>query len=508
MKRRLWKTCALLMAMLMMLSTAFCATSVWAAKKETITIKTDKGEIRGYRDNDLDIYKGIPYAKPPVGNRRWRAPEPMDSWEGIKDCTKFSASCMQDKQKAEEPYTQEFVIDDSTGYSEDCLYLNVWSKNDHKKKKPVIVYVHGGAFVSGGSSCEAYKGDGLAGKDAVYISLNYRLGPFGFYAHPELSKESPDGVSGNYGLQDILLALQWVKKNAEVFGGDSSNVTLIGQSAGACLTELAAISPKAKGLVQKAVILSYPQYSFQNFTLSLAETLGKVSAGDTSVEELRKIPDTELIEKLGSFWMPVKDGLFVPKNTKEAYLDGTANDIPVIYSSVPGDIAFSLFGVTGHSMKEKVMALSVIPGLLDKPNEITDQERNTLMTDYLCSAAAREKTMRSKTYIVYFSHVLPGPKSAENGAFHTSDVPYWLDNLVSSRNGYWSTEDKKLADLMSDYIISFAKTGNPNSRGSVHWNPYSGTFTFLSIEGADKIGMLSVDDQSYWENTVRERVEN
>lgn len=496
------------MALLITLSAGFAAVPVLAAHQKTyVTAATDKGKIRGCRENGIDSYKGIPYAKPPIGKLRWKSPQPAEAWSGVKDCTRYGPSGIQDDQKVAEPYTEEFVIDTKAGYSEDCLNLNVWTKNDGQKNKPVIVYIHGGAFVSGGSSCEVYKGNGLAGKDAVFVSLNYRLGLFGFYANPELSKESADGTSGNYALQDILLGLQWVKRNAETFGGDGSNITLIGQSAGACLTELLAASPKARGLISKAVILSYPQYGSTCTPLKTAETRGKAAAGGESIEKLRNLSSQEALSKLGRYWFPIQDGSIVTGSTKTSYSQGTANDIPIIYGSVPGDILFVLGGVTSHDPKEKLMAASVIPGLLDQPNAITDRERNTLMTLYLSAAAARNKTLKSHTYIVFFSHVLPGPKSAENGAFHTSDVPYWLNNLVDSRKDYWTAEDRTIADRMSDYLLQFARNGNPNGAGIPGWDPYSGKFTFLLIESAETMKMADIKNQNYWQNIVRERIE-
>lgn len=213
----------------------------------TGTVSVTGGQIRGYREDGTDIYKGIPYAAPPVGKLRWRPPHPVVSWEGIKECTAWAASPIQMEQMPVLMWTREFIIE-NTGYSEDCLYLNVWTASDKKDKKPVIVYSHGGNLVSGVTSCEIYGGSELAKKGVVYVSVGFRVGILGLLATSKLSAESETGTSGNYMLLDQIAALKWVRENITAFGGDPDNVTISGLSAGSDNVNAISVSLLAKGL--------------------------------------------------------------------------------------------------------------------------------------------------------------------------------------------------------------------------------------------------------------------
>ena len=227
----------------------------------TKKITVDGGEIRGYFSSNeaVSVFKGIPYAAPPVGNLRWKAPAPVVPWDGVKECTKWSASAIQAEQKPFAVWTKEFIIAD-TGYSEDCLYLNVWAPNDNKSKHPVIVYIHGGNYKSGGSSCEIYDGTHFAERGVVLVSMNFRVGTLGCLAMTALSQESEHGVSGNYMLLDQVAALKWVKDNISNFGGDPDNVTIMGQSTGAGSVNVLTVMPLAKGLFKRAISMSYNNF--------------------------------------------------------------------------------------------------------------------------------------------------------------------------------------------------------------------------------------------------------
>ncbi len=503
---RIRKMIALCLSLCVLLS--LCTMTSFASsanKKETVTVRTDKGTIRGYRENGINIFKGVPYAKPPVGSRRWKSPEAMDSWSGVKDCTKYRSNAIQQDQKTDATFTEEFIIDTSLGYSEDCLYLNVWSKNDQKTEKPIIVYVHGGGFMAGGASCEVYEGDGLAEKGAVYVNLNYRLGLMGFFSHPDLSNESSTGTSGNYALQDILAALKWIRTNAKAFGGDANNITLVGQSAGSCLTELLACSAKTKGLIKQAVCLSYPQINMTYKSLSTAEEQGKDAAGDATLKELRAMSAEEAMTELGNTYYPIRDGKIVKSKTKTSYLKGTANDIPVLYSSVTKDAALTFLGAFNGTTQEIVMSLAATPGMLIPDAKSKYYTRNVLMANYAASAEARSSTLRSNSYIAYMSYVMPGPDSENQGAFHTSDVPYWLNHLSSKRSAYWTDTDRNLADRMSSYLMNFARTGDPNGKGLTNWPAYDGTFSFLEIGKSGKATMKTPNYQDFWNAYIREK---
>src|ERR1700709_1334473 len=218
-------------------------------------VHTDAGMVSGMKNStgDVTAYKGIPFAAPPVGNLRWKAPQPAAHWDGVKKCDAFSASPMQDKPVPFMVYTSEFLIPESP-ISEDCLYLNVWTNAKTKTdKKAVFVWIYGGGFGSGGAACPIYDGDAMAKKGIIFVSINYRVGVFGFLAHPELTKEANGKASGNYGLLDQIAALKWVKKNIAAFGGDPNNVTIAGQSAGSMSVNCLVASPLEKGLYNHAI---------------------------------------------------------------------------------------------------------------------------------------------------------------------------------------------------------------------------------------------------------------
>ena len=244
-------------------------------------VKIESGRITGVpgRNQSIILFKGIPYAAPPVGDLRWRPPQPAEPWKGIKACDKFGPSAMQAPQAPFMMWSTEFIIDTSLGYSEDCLTLNVWTDAESSDgKRPVLLFIHGGAYTSGGSSCEIYDGEGLAKKGVVVVTINYRLGVFGFFAHPALSAESENKVSGNYGILDMIAALKWVKGNIAAFGGDPDNVTIQGQSAGASAVNVLLFSPLAKGLFHRAIHQSSNLLNRKMPSLSEMEAAGIKSA--------------------------------------------------------------------------------------------------------------------------------------------------------------------------------------------------------------------------------------
>src|SRR5882724_3223563 len=240
-------------------------------------IKITGGEISGTVNStgDVHIFRGVPFAAPPVGSLRWKAPQPVVSWSGVKACDKFGASPMQPKPAAFSMWTEEFLIPKEP-ISEDCLNLNVWTgASSAKEKRPVIVWIYGGGFSSGGSACPIYDGEAMAKKGIVFVSINYRVGIFGFFAHPELTKESGYNASGNYAILDQLAALRWVKSNIAAFGGDAGNVTIAGQSAGSISVNILVASPLGKDLFQKAIGESGASFSNPLTTLAKAEEAGE-----------------------------------------------------------------------------------------------------------------------------------------------------------------------------------------------------------------------------------------
>ena len=290
---------------------------------------TDAGTVSGISNSSGDVtaFKGIPFAAPPVGDLRWKAPQPAKHWDGVKLCDAFGPSPMQAKPAPMMVYTSEFLIPEKP-ISEDCLYLNVWTNAIAKKdKKPVFVWIYGGGFGSGGSACSIYDGEALAKKGIIFVSINYRVGAFGFFAHPELSKESPDKASGNYGLLDQIAALKWVKQNISTFGGDPDNVTVAGQSAGSMSVNCLVASPLTKGLFKKAIAESgsflTPSPYFNTSSLSSAEEKGKKAAekaGVNSLAEMRNMSAEDVMNKFQGMYAPVVDGYVLPEPVADIFV--------------------------------------------------------------------------------------------------------------------------------------------------------------------------------------------
>ncbi len=467
-------------------------------------IEVDGGEITGIASDDdsVAIYKGIPFAAAPVGDLRWQAPKPVTQWDGVKECDDWGASAIQPTQAPFRMWSEEFIIED-TGYSEDCLSLNVWAKTDGDSDKPVLVYIHGGGFSSGGSSCEVYDGEYVAQQDIVYVSINYRVGIMGFLAHPELSGESPEGTSGNYGLMDQIAALEWVQDNIDQFGGDASNVTIMGQSAGSAAVNCLINSPKAEGLFDQAVSMSYNLINSDYATLADKEVEGKELFGDMTLEQMRAMTPEELLAT-GFRGSPIIDGNVIEDNYFPNIKAGKTNDVTLMSGIVDGDVA--LFGsirsdadggITVDSFNSQLATL--FGDDADAAMEIYQAtEANVadlqfqVNSDFALGlqnvlAKTRAIGFDSDTFLYNFSHIVPGPEAAMYGAFHTGDVPYFLNIFSDLRADYWAQEDYDLGSLMSSYLINFVKTGTPNGGNLADWPASESDYKFMNFDSESEL---------------------
>jgi para-nitrobenzyl esterase len=466
-----------------------CFTTIIFA--QNTRVKTQNGKVEGVFNTDKTIcsYKGIPFAAPPIGNLRWKAPQPAKNWAGVRACTTFSASPMQSKPVPFMCWTEEFIAQPEP-LSEDCLYLNIWTKKASKKdKKPVFVWIYGGGLSSGSSNCAIYDGEDMAKKGVVFVSLNYRVGVFGFMAHPELSKESGHNASGNYGFLDQIAALQWVQKNIAAFGGDPNNVTIAGQSAGSFSVNALVISPLAKGLFHKAIAQSGGLLSKRlSKNLSEGEKQGEMvmhAANAQSIAELRQKTAEEIwtistakgIDRFGT----ILDNYVLPTNIYAHYAKGLHNDVPLLTGWVTGDGA--LMGPANTTAEKFKTDAQTNYG--DKANDFlriftaqTDAEAKASQTKLgLFQFAALPSHLwagfnKSTAYLYQFSHVPPDKPNFPNyGAFHTAEVPYALHTLHTWKRT-WQQTDYDLEKNISDYWVNFAKTGNPNGQGLPEWKSY------------------------------------
>jgi para-nitrobenzyl esterase len=450
------------------------ALSVYAAIPEPVHV--EQGQLTGIAGADptVRVFKGIPFAAPPVGDLRWKAPKAPAAWEGVKAAGQFSHVCVQRQGDS----------------SEDCLYLNVYTAaKTAKDHRPVMVWIHGGALVSGAGSL--YDGEALAKKGVVVVTINYRLGIMGFFAHPELTRESDRNSSGNYAFLDQIAALEWVKKNIAAFGGDPKRVTIFGESAGSWSVNYLMASPLAKGLFERAIGESGGEFAPAR-KLADMEQAGVKLAGGASVAELRAKSAQDL-QKLGNFQSAANvDGWFLPQDVYTIFAQGKQSDVPLLIGSnndegtmfTPPGTKAATFRATAekrygpqaaeflkiHSFNNDDEAWAAAAEAMR--DEIFGWEMRTW-------ARMENKTGKSKVFLYYFSHVPPG-KNRVKGAFHGSEISYAFGNLQMApfatngdeKNRPWTDYDRKLADTMSSYWVNFATTGDPNGKGLPKWPVY------------------------------------
>jgi para-nitrobenzyl esterase len=461
----------------------------------TQPVSVDGGKVLGVPGNDSSVmtFKSIPFAAPPVGNLRWRAPEPVVPWKGLHATDKYPPSCVQDLPSSNPPWTYEFMPHNEMG--EDCLYLNVFvPANAASQKLPVFVYIHGGGFHQGGTAVPIYDGEGLAKKGLVVVTINYRVGVMGFLALPELSKESGHQASGNYGLLDQIAALRWIQKNIANFGGDASNVTIAGQSAGGSAVHDLTASPLARGLFQRAIVQSGGSTVSRGRgngapALAASESEGvkfAESKGAHSLAELRATSWQKLIEQpsgqAGPRFAPIVDGYVLPESFMNAIANGKQNDVTTLTGSALGELS----GISGPQ-KPLTLAefqqrarqrfgndadefLKLYPATTDAEAQAAQKQSaidQALVAQYLW-ARVRSKTAKTKVYEYLWDHTLPGPDSEKYGAFHSSDLLYTLNTLHTSDRPF-TDDDRRIAAMMSSYWANFAATGDPNGKGLPMW---------------------------------------
>jgi para-nitrobenzyl esterase len=470
-------------------------------------INTKYGKVEGYREENIRIFKGIPFAAPPIGDLRWKAPQPAIAWKGIKKCVAFSASPIQATPVPFLCWSKEFIAPPEP-LSEDCLYLNVWTgASSASEKRPVFVWIYGGGFISGSAGCAIYDGLEYAKKGIVFVSINYRVGSLGFMAHPELTREG-NGSSGNYGLMDQVAALQWVKENIAAFGGDPSNVTVGGQSAGSISVYALIASPSARGLFQRAIAESGGIFgSFNVSSLEEGEKTGMALQQKLHADNLkamRNLPADSIlsaasgVNEAGRFqadlhFAPVRDGVFLPADFNKAFKEGKFNQVDFLGGWVTDEL--TMFGIEKTSKEKFIQTVhEEYGGNAEKliallPHEDSAQASASLQELHLLSFGATSPYMMSRynarpIYVYEFSHV-PVDKSGfpNYGAFHTADVPFALDNL-HTWDRPWRASDYSTEKSMSAYWIQFIRSGDPNATGQPRWESYK---TGMTLEIGDDL---------------------
>ena len=480
----------------------------------TQPVKVEGGLVSGVpgRDSSITVFRGIPFAAPPVGDLRWRPPKPVVAWEGIRKADQFGNSCIQNIVNERKPWTYEFMT--HTDVSEDCLFLNVWTAaKSAGEKRPVYVYIHGGGNTEGSGAVPVYDGEGLARKGIVVVTVNYRLGIFGFFTHPALSVESEVHVSGNYALLDLIAALQWVHDNIAAFGGNPDRVTIGGQSAGASNVHSLVAAPLARGLFHGAIAESGSTVGGLGLmgarTLVEQEQAGirfAEAKGAHSLADLRKLSWKELtapVPGATARFGVVIDGYVQPSPAAVTFTMGRQNDVPTITGWNREDIggASTHPSATAESFPNQARQrygeaagefLKLYPAATDEQakNAQNESALDSMRTAMYLWALNRAKTAKTKAYTYFWEHAMPGPDAAQFGAFHTSEVPYVMDALGMSDRPF-TDADRKIAATMSDYWANFIRTGDPNGKGLEHW-PAVSENPGTTFEAGDRLAVIPV----------------
>ena len=466
------------------------------------------GEITGVLiDTSPEVlaFKGIPYAAPPTGDLRWRPPQPVVAWAGVRDGSAPGSVCMQSG-----------VQDGSQ--SEDCLFLNVWAPQTHDPPRPVMVWIHGGGFFNGAGSLPTYDGTHFAEKGVVLVSINYRLNVFGFLAHPALSDESPHGASGNYGLMDVVAALEWVQDNIDAFGGDPNRVTIFGESAGAGAVMSVMLMPQSAGLFHRAIAESNWVYGWDR---QLSDSVGdwesaeaqgvdiasrlEASGEDTllmmraaTAEQVQAVANAgsgNMFMRSGYIWAPNIDGWVIPADPLTMYQQGHQHDVPLItgMNAAEGASMARRLDVQDVNAFEEHVRM-VYPGVVDQAMTLYDvssapmakSETAHLIHDMYFAGPVRTQAvthqqMSSPVWMYHFTRVPPTELGRTLGAYHAGEVVYVFGTMVSGAApegqrpsalapfGNWSDTDRQLSDTMMNYWTQFAATGNPNRDDLPTW---------------------------------------
>lgn len=469
----------------------FClvASSIGGSAVAAPIVQLHSGRVEGYSAHGVDAFLGIPYAKPPVGELRWQRPLSAKSWQGIKKTTAFGPSCLQTPFKGSATPLPD-------NYSENCLTLNVWRPSSGKGRLPVMVWIYGGGFVNGGSASPVYSGKAFAKSGVIFVSFNYRLGRLGFFAHPALSGNL---FRGNYGLMDQIKALRWIQDNIISFGGDPNNVTVVGESAGGYSIHALLTSHYSRNLFNKAIIESgggryqingqYPWKQAQQTGVQFAKQLGIDDAsGEQALAQMRALPGKTIAGDLNLWNMwpqrktysgPMMDGHVISQNPEQAYRAGDFAHVPLLVGANDDDM-----GIIRQHYKNREQLLSIFG-----PNrsQAATAYRDIHNTDALAALIARQRMMIEPARFVAqefarqnvpvweyrFGYVADARKGQWQGARHASEIAYVFKTLDSTYGKAVTPRDQKMADLIHQYWVNFAKTGNPNGASLPHWPDYS-----------------------------------
>ncbi|HXH15922.1 MAG TPA: carboxylesterase family protein [Sphingomonas sp.] len=501
-------------ASILSITTSLIAATIAVATSAQTAIpvaKVDGGTVTGVVDKTVVAFKGIPFAAPPVGPLRWRAPEPVKPWSGVRAANAFGHDCMQ------LPFPSDAAPLGTTP-AEDCLVVNVWRPVSAAKARPVVVWIYGGGFVNGGSSPAVYDGAAFARQDVVFVSFNYRLGRFGFFAHPALSAAN-EGPLGNYGLLDQIAALKWVRANIAQFGGDPARVTLMGESAGGSSVLNLMASPMAKGLFQQAISMSGGgrklvggvalrttrpgEASAENMGVNFAQSVGIAGNDAKALAALRALPAEQVrgdinlanrgpVDKPTYVGGPIVDGRIVVGTTDGAMRAGTAMKIPMMVGATSADIGFfaerskdALFATFG-AHAASVRAAYDPAGTADLSAVGPEVSRDRLMIEPARLVAQETQRAGQPAFLYRFGYVAASMRKDWPGAPHATDIPYFFDTVAAKYGAALTAEDAKASQLANAYVVNFVRKGDPNGAGLPTWSRFDtarGNVQILDAKG-------------------------
>lgn len=467
-------------------------------------VKTSGGEVRSVAQKSTEAFFAIPYARPPVGELRWKPPLAAEPWQGVRSTTQPSPACYQSAPKEFGPFTPEFLIPGPV--SEDCLYLNIWRRTATVGKRPVFFYIHGGGFGSGATSVPIYDGKGLAERGVIVVTINYRLGAFGFLAHPSLTQEG-QGSSGNYGLLDMIAALRWVRVNIARFGGDPDNITIAGQSAGAAAVSDLLLSPQAKGLFHRAIAQSGAGMGVTTAPLDKAEQYGlqiAQQAGVQTIEQLRQLSAAKLQQlaetpppgagtsRLPSIrFAPNVDGIVLLANPEQPkvkvvsnvpFLTGFNSDEGLVFGAPKTPTEFEAYVRDRYGdFSERILALYPHADDAQVADSIPVLARDRYMASLVIWAQDRAASSNQKVYTYVYEHPYPSANGVAFGAFHTAEVPYVMGALGKGHRTF-TAKDEEFSRAMQNQWLAFMRNGDPSQSGA-RWSPVSATNQRLMTVG-------------------------
>lgn len=481
-----------------------------AAAAPAPVIRAPAGAVRGEALPGLDVFRGIPYAAPPTGQRRWRPPAPLAPWDGVREAREFGPACLQPRMPPGGIYASELPQ-----LSEDCLTLNVWAPKD-ARGAPVMVWIHGGSLTTGSSRESMYDGATLARRGIVVVSINYRLGVLGYLAHPQLSAESPDGVSGNYGLLDQIAALTWVKRNITAFGGDPARVTIAGESAGGLSVMYLMASPLARGLfsgavLQSAYMISTPELKARRFGLEPAEAAGArlaAQVGPADLAALRAMDAVALVDrapKAGFAPFGAVDGKVLTRQLVETFDRGEQAPVPVLAGFNQGEIR-SLRRLapptpaSAEAYEREIRArygdladdlLRLYPAH-DLGESVIATTRDALYGWTAERLAVKQTALGPPAFLYLFDHGYPAADEKDLHAFHAAEIPYVFGTADRTPAGWpkppKSAAERRLGEAIQGYWAAFVKSGAPAAAGQPAWAPYAAGRAYMSFEDAPRPG--------------------